>query len=390
MKSSRLNKKLSNPKNGLRVYSQEPYAEELLKIYESFNLETSTQSSFTNSNKDFEIGKRYYLKDIIPINNYSILCRVGNGDVIIDIKNEKKFLKSFEKTDEEFIENLKNNNDFKEFIIKNCPINIISIKPRLKATFVEDATICIKEEMLKEIKNPTRVWKAKIIKKNAGGYMVKVGNIEGFLPGSLASANIVKDFDELVGKEVNVMIDDYLHSSKMFVFSVKKYLSYILPQKIKELDLTKKYTGYVTGTSKFGIFIEFDEIFTGLMHISKMSPAMIDKFNNKEYKAGDSIEFYILDNTEKLILTDLDVNELRKEHEEKIEELKEFKYVIGKVVSSKEHGVLLKLGESRMGDILGFAPMTKNNNQKYEIGKNLKCKIVNVNNKYKITLKIEK
>ena len=65
-------------------------------------------------------------------------------------------------------------------------------------------------------------------------------------------------------------------------FLIKKYIRHILPLKINELNKTTKYTGVVTGVVKFGIFVEFDEIYTGLIHTSEMSDEHINKFNNKK------------------------------------------------------------------------------------------------------------
>jgi ribosomal protein S1 len=230
-----------------------------------------------------------------------------------------------------------------------------------------------KEEMLKEIKNPSKVYKAKVISKNNGGFMIKLnGGITGFLPGSLAAANIVKDFDKMVGKDIYVMVDDYLWSSKMFVFSVKKYIQHVLPQKIKELDLEKKYTGTITDTSKFGIFIEFCEIFTGLLHTSKMSPELLQKFNKRELKSGQEIDFWILSNNDnKIILTDLDATLIRKQKEELIEELAQKNSITGTIIAIKEWGFLAKIGRTPLEDIIGVCYKKT----KKEIGNQIDCKV---------------
>jgi hypothetical protein len=61
-----------------------------------------------------------------------------------------------------------------------------------------------------------------------------------------------------------------------------------MDQKIQELDLTKKYKGHVTGTSAFGIFVEWEDIFTGLIHKTEFENQVVDGFH-----PGDEIEFYI-------------------------------------------------------------------------------------------------
>ena len=65
------------------------------------------------------------------------------------------------------------------------------------------------------------------------------------------------------------MIEGYVEAKDIFIVSYKKYLNKIMEQKIQELDLTKKYKGSVTGTSSFGIFVEWEEVYTGLIHRSE-------------------------------------------------------------------------------------------------------------------------
>ena len=84
------------------------------------------------------------------------------------------------------------------------------------------------------------------------------------------------------------MIDGYVQAKDIFVVSYKKYIQKIMDQKIHELDLTKKYKGHVTGTSAFGVFVEWEDIFTGLIHKTEFENQIVDGFH-----PGDEIEFYI-------------------------------------------------------------------------------------------------
>ena len=146
------------------------------------------------------------------------------------------------------------------------------------------------------------------------------------------------------------MVEDYLTESSTFVFSYKKYLAYVLPTKIEELDLDAKYTGTVTGIAKYGIFVEFDEIFTGLLHSSKMSAALKESFKNFEFKPGDTVDFWIREITpdKKIILSDEDPSFRRKE----LEEFKDQNVGIirsGEVVSIQPFGALIKIQKDMVG-----------------------------------------
>jgi ribosomal protein S1 len=96
------------------------------------------------------------------------------------------------------------------------------------------------------------------------------------------------------------MIDGYVQVKDIFVVSYKKYLNHIMNSKIQELDLTKKYKGSVTGSSSFGLFVEWEDIYTGLIHKTEFENQIVQGFN-----PGDEIEFYVKEVKEdnKLTLT---------------------------------------------------------------------------------------
>jgi ribosomal protein S1 len=124
---------------------------------------------------------------------------------------------------------------------------------------------------------------------NKGGYIVDLSGVKCFLPGSLAAANKITDFESYIGKEIPVMIEGYVEAKDIFIVSYKKYLNKIMDSKIRELDLTKKYKGYVTGTSDFGVFVEWDSVYTGLIHKTEFQ----DDLSIRTLNPGTEIEFYV-------------------------------------------------------------------------------------------------
>ena len=142
-----------------------------------------------------------------------------------------------------------------------------------------------------------------LVKSSTDGHEFQAVDISGvkcFLPGSLAAANKITDFESYLGKTIYVMIDGYVAQKDIFVVSYKKYLNKIMDQKIQELDLTKKYKGCVTGSSPFGLFVEWEDVYTGLIHKTEFEDQVVQGFNS-----GDEIEFYVKEVKEdnKLTLT---------------------------------------------------------------------------------------
>lgn len=333
------NKKLS--KYG-KIYCHEPYAEDLAKLYAGMS---------ETANKEPKPGEVYKVVDVrIGIGRELIVMLTGFIDATINLEQEKKFLQMLGITEEQLIDELKTEEGKRTFLAAEYHVRVEIVKPYVKVSLYEGQLSHIKNEFFSQITTPTSAYYGKITGKNQGGFIIAVQGINGFLPGSLAAANVVRDFDSMIGKDVPVMVEDYLVESSTFVFSYKKYLSHVLPSKIESLDLEAKYTGTITGLAKYGIFVEFDEIFTGLLHSSKMSPELKDKFKSFAFSPGDEIDFWIREITpdKKIILSDEDPSFRRRE----LEDFKEQNLGVirgGEVVSIQPFGALIKLQKDIVG-----------------------------------------
>jgi len=320
----------SNEKN--KCFSREPYAQKLFDIY------TNQDSEIIK--KDLRTGDVVRITDIFNIkDNFIDIELTGGLTLTIDLLREKKFIQVFGYNSiKQFTDSLREKDAIKNFINKGLNAYIIESSPSVKISLWQGHLKSVRDEFMKQIENSTQAYTAKIIEANKGGFFVEVQGIEAFMPGSLAAPNKIVDFQSYIGKEVIVMIEDFLKEMNSFIVSHKKYLAHILPIKIQELDTTKKYTGTVTGCSKFGIFIEFDELFTGLLHTSKMDVETKVQFDAKNVKAGDIIEFFISEITKdnRVILT-------KESPDEKLKKIQTF------IVESKD-----KILESTVAAVMNF------------------------------------
>lgn len=333
-----------DPKNV--CYSREPYAQQM------FDLLTSKDSKIVK--KDLVKGDCVPITDMYNIRDDKMIIELLGGlTVEIDLSREKRFLQMFgyESVDD-FSRAILNKDYISKFLEHGLVAYIIESSPSLKVSLWQGYLIKIKDEFMKEIHEPSKAYVAKILEANKGGYFVEVQGVEAFMPGSLAAPNKIVDFRSLVGKEVIVMIEDFLNDMNSFIVSHKKYIEYILPKKIAELDLNEKYVGTITGTSKYGIFIEFNEIFTGLLHNSKMKGDTLVEFRKRNFKAGDEIEFFINEITKdnRIILTE----ESPIEKEEKLNTFikdNENKIIEGEVAAIMNFGVIVNVD-----DLSGLIP----------------------------------
>jgi ribosomal protein S1 len=329
-------------KYGDVVCNHEPYA---LEFYEKVFL------GIDAANKEASLGEKRKILDVFRVDEKEISVMLnGFIDAVLEPKAEKHFCELMNITPSGLVEWLKTDEGKSAFLQQEHYVVIDQVTPYVKGSISKGHENKIREEFYTQITECTSAYIGKIKEKNGGGFIIKVQGIDGFLPGSLAATNIVRDFDSMIGKEIPVMVEDYLKDSSTFVFSYKKYVNHVLPSKIEELDLDKKYAGTITGLAKYGIFVEFDEIFTGLIHRSKMTPEMESKFTKREFTPGEEVTFWIkeITNDKKIILTDEDPTIKRMELEDfKKNYLGSIKG--GEVVAVQPFGTLIKLQKDIVG-----------------------------------------
>ena len=316
----RINQKISGQDLKTKVYSHEHYAQEM------FNLYNNSSTKFVR--KDLEKGDEVPIIEIQSITENGIMMIeiLGGLTIDIDLRREKRFIQLFGfSTIEEFITVLDTKEKRNKFCEQGLIAFVIESSPSIKVSLWQGHIKKIKEEFMGEINSPSKAYIAKINEANRGGFFVEVQGVDAFMPGSLAAPNKIMDFQSYVGKEVIVMIEDYLPDMNSFIVSHKKYIEHILPRKLAEISLENKYKGSVTGASKYGIFVEFDGIFTGLLHKSKMKPETYSEFRERNIKPGDPIEFYIGEVTKdnRIILTEESPVEKKAKIEKFLEKYKE-------------------------------------------------------------------
>ncbi len=190
----------------------------------------------------------------------------------------------------------------------------------------------------------------KIQKLVPGGYLVLIDEIETFMPGSLAGVNKLHDFEVMLGQTVPVIPVNFERSN--IVVSHREYLHMLIPGKIEELkeDTKKKYTGFVTGSTPYGIFCEFNDCLTGMILSTDLDEDTKAKFESRQIKPGTALDFFIKEiiSTKKIILTQI----FKADPWDNIEERYKIPCTVsGKITSIKEYGVFVEI-ESGISGLL--------------------------------------
>ena len=326
--------------DGSKVYCHEPYAEELYKKYEA------TYHMLDGGSKDLVEGSVYKCK-IMDVYSDKVLAQTGSGQTIyIDLKKEMK-------------DATKLGIDGIEFNVgEDVNARVKKVNGGFNGSVVEYYIHTLRAELFDQIKKESSAYLVKIVSVNKGGYIADLSGIKCFLPGSLAAANKITDFESYIGKTLHVMIEGYVQAKDIFIVSYKKYLNKIMDSKIQELDLTKKYKGYVTGTSDFGVFVEWDSVYTGLIHktefqdesyLSDLTPGSEVEFYVKEIKENNRLTLTLDKPLERnIILQDLE-NRIKEGTSDIYESKVKHKRKNGALVEIESLGLMALVPQDRMG-----------------------------------------
>lgn len=188
-----------------------------------------------------------------------------------------------------------------------------------------------------------------------GGYIVKVQGIDCFMPGSLAGINKLADFNSIIGTDMYVVPDSFSERKGTIVVSHRAYLQAMIPNMLADLEknLNVVQSGFVTGSAKFGVFCEFNDCLTGMIHVNDLSDEWAIKHKSGKIAPGTPIDFKIkqIVSEKKIILTQVEPKPeiIDNSWEEFTKDLKIPSVVNGTVRSVKDYGVFIELHGSVVG-----------------------------------------
>ena len=234
--SLHVNKKVKNNDKRIKVYCHEAYAQDLLNQY------TNQAAPVSKELKKNTLVKIDGFRKIDE-NHVSASINGGANNISIDLNKEGKFFNNItlddtKLTKETFLQLLDDPDVYKKFIDMGLVAKI--------GTDVEKGSIwdgyveSLVAEMQEQITKKNKAYVAKLVSSNNGGFVVEIaGMVKAFMPGSMAAANKINNYESLVGTEMEVMVESY-DSKFGFIVSRKKYLRTIVPIYLKNLEAQLK------------------------------------------------------------------------------------------------------------------------------------------------------
>lgn len=303
------------------------------------------------------------------------ITTITETDIIININYKDSIYVDIKSPDLKIVQNLN--------VGDNLDVMITSVSEspyEIKGSITELIKMNVSNKLRDYYTNKTPLV-AHVLELIPAGFMLDIEmnniNITAFMPNTLAGVNRLTEMQSnaIIGTDICVMLESLQQEKGVYIVSRKKYLNSLIPDAIEELRKTKYenpeavYSGYVTGTKDFGVFVEFNECLTGMIHKVNIDLEWQDRLN--EIKSGTPIEFYIRDilKGDKLILTQI----LRESIWDTIRvgQIRE-----GKVKTIKPFGALIALDDETIGLIQNT--YIDKSGKTLKIGDDIKVKIVSV------------
>tara|TARA_A100001037_G_C15153237_1_gene641150 strand:+ start:6235 stop:7422 length:1188 start_codon:yes stop_codon:yes gene_type:complete len=272
-----------------RVFCREAYAQEMYNAYighiEDNDIITKIEWGVTYP------GKVYSVKEDIAT---------------VDIGYRQLIFINLEKEDEDF-----KNIEVGESVEVTINSDLENDKRHITGSISEGMRKKTFQELHETIETQDTAWIGSVVTMmEEAGYIVNIKGINCFMPGSLAGINKLHDFSTVLNKEMYVVPVSYSKERGTIVVSHRAYLKTLIPDAIEDLkqNMGQEITGSVTGTAKYGVFCEFNQCLTGMIHVNDLDDETSTKFKSREIKPGDEISFRVKDiiSETKITLTQLD------------------------------------------------------------------------------------
>ncbi len=266
------------------------------------------------------------------------IVTIGNKDVIIDIGFKTEGSISVEEFDN--LEELKVGDSVKVYIQTMEDRHGNMILSRRKAEFMERWSELVAKAESEEIITGVCTRRIK------GGIVVDLRGVDAFLPGSQIDVKPVRDFDALIGKEMEFKIAKVNEARKNIVVSHRALIEESLKGKrVETLEKIAKgvtLKGTVKNITDFGAFIDLGGV-DGLLHITDLSWGRISH-PSEVVSLDEELDVMITDYDEEKTRISLSLKLLKPQPWENMEARYNVNDIVkGKVVSITDYGAFVEL-----------------------------------------------
>lgn len=335
-----------------------------------------------NKTKEYQELEKLYEQSLKNVSNFGVIP--NKGDVIraeyLGISSDQHVFYVNGLKDDIRVENKPHESKYLQNAEKGDKIDVLIVKVDNGNNFIIKGSISELYESrahdsIMSLEEGVHVM-AHVKDINPAGYEMELYHdsvtLKGFMPNTLAGVNKLSDPNSIVNQKFEVIVESFSEHEGTYIVSRRAYLQSLIPDAVSDLEYGELYSGIVTGTTQFGIFVEFNECLTGMIHKANINPEWKDRLD--DIKPGVGIEFYIKEiiknkSNFKIILTQV----LR---ETLWDNIKNNQILEGVVKDVKNFGTLVRLDEETTG-LIHVSEMEKAN-KKFTPGEEIKVRIISM------------
>jgi len=225
----------------------------------------------------------------------------------------------------------------------------------------------------------------KCTRRIKGGIVVDLGGVDAFLPGSQIDVRPVRDFDALIGKDMDFKIVKVNHLRKNIVVShrvlVEQEMKGQREKILEDLERGQILEGIVKNITDFGVFIDLGGV-DGLLHINDLSWGRVSH-PSEVVALDEKINVVVLDYNESKDRISLGLKQLQPHPWEDVETKYPVGSVVrGKVVSISDYGAFVELEKGVEGLIhiseMSWTQHIKHPSKILAVGEIVEAKVLNI------------
>jgi small subunit ribosomal protein S1 len=240
---------------------------------------------------------------------------------------------------------------------------------------------------------------------NKGGLLVPVGQLRGFVPGSLVSvfregdgASPEDRWAEAIGKEITLKVIEVDRSRQRLILSERDAIGEtreaIKDQLLDNLAVGDRVTGYVSSLADFGAFVNIQGV-DGLVHLSELSWDHVDHPSDL-VKVGQELEVEVISIDEEKRRIGLSMRRLLDNPWiEKAEEIKEGQLIQGTITNLTDFGAFARIENTDLEGLIHISELSMDRvghpSEVVSVGETLTLRVISLDmERHRIGLSLEK
>ncbi len=310
------------------------------KTYSSVEELDRMEQEYTED--EFEALSRFYEDTLVDFKSGQVVVgkvlAIGDKEISVDIGFKSEGTIPVEEFDH--IENVKVGDNVEVLIDEIEDSDGFLVLSKKKADFMRTW-----DKIIESYENG-EILTGQCMRRIKGGIVVDLGGVDAFLPGSQIDVRPIRDFDALIGTEMEFKIVKVNHLRKNIVVShrvlVEEEMKGQREKILANLERGQVLEGIVKNITDFGVFIDLGGV-DGLLHINDLSWGRVSH-PSEVVALDEKINVVVLDYNDEKNRISLGLKQLQPHPWEDVEEKYPVESTIrGKVVSLSDYGAFVEL-----------------------------------------------